>query len=84
MVSPSTEASTLPRGVDVSPLGRGAITTTMLKETMPRKTMSMYFFTASLFFLRKENMITPAIARRHYRRSAFRAARMLRAGGGAI
>src|SRR5208337_3017442 len=78
MLVPPIEASTLLSGRDVSPLGRGAITTTMLRETMPRKKMSRYFFTASLFFRNKANMIAPTIWPKplHYRRDASIAARL--------
>src|SRR5271157_158709 len=70
-------ASTLPCGVLESPPGMGAITTTMLSDTMPRKKMSRYFLTASLFFRNKANMIAPAIWPKpfHYRRDAPIAAR---------
>src|SRR5208282_5701425 len=78
MLLPPIEASALPSGREVSPLGRGAITTTMLRETMPRKKMSRYFFTASLFFRNKANMIAPAIWPKqfHYRRDTAIAARL--------
>jgi hypothetical protein len=61
----------------VSPLGSGAITTTMLRDTMPRKKISRYFLIRSLFFM-NENMIAPAAWPKlfYYRRDAAIAARL--------
>jgi hypothetical protein len=43
----------------VSPFGIGASVITMPMDTMLRKNISRYFFTASLFFFKNLNMKTP-------------------------
>jgi hypothetical protein len=54
----------------VSPLGRGARVMTIPIDTMLRKKISRYLFTASRFFLKNLYMIAPANLSLplHYRR----------------